>query len=127
ERGLLRAARLALPDDASELLLFIDQFEQLFYLADDRAEIAHFLDSLFVAVTHPRSRVRVVIALRADYFDRPLMHLGFGSLMRQRTEVIVPLTVAELQRAVVAPAERVGVTFEPGLATAIVAEVNRQP
>ncbi|MGE5072878.1 MAG: protein kinase domain-containing protein, partial [Anaerolineae bacterium] len=127
ERGLSRATQMVLPDDGSELVLVIDQFEQAFTLVEDRAEASRFLDSLFAAVTDPASRLRVIITLRADFYDRPLLQPDFGDLVRCRTEVVMPLAADELVRAIVGPAERVGVTLEPGLAAAIVADVNEQP
>jgi WD40 repeat protein/DNA-binding SARP family transcriptional activator len=127
ERGLLRATQLLLPADDSELLLVVDQFEHVFTRVDDDAEAAHFLNSLFTAVTDPASRLRVIITLRADFYDRPLLHPGFGNLLRQHTEVVMPLTADELECAIVGPAERVGVTLEPGLVAAIEADVNEQP
>ncbi len=127
ERGLLRATQLVLPADGSELVLVIDQFEHVFTLVDDDAEAAHFLKSIFTAVTDPSSRLRVIITLRADFYDRPLLHPDFGNLLRQRTEIVMPLAADELVCAIVAPAERVGVTLEPGLVAAIVADVNEQP
>ncbi|UCC64726.1 MAG: protein kinase, partial [Anaerolineae bacterium] len=126
ERGILRAARLALPEEG-ELLLIIDQFEELFTLVEHRAEAWHFLDSLYAAVSDPRSPLRVVITLRADFFDRPLSHPSFSSLLQSRTEVVVPLTLEELGQAIRGPVERVGVTLEEGLVTAMVAQVNEQP
>src|SRR5690242_7585564 len=114
ERGLLRAVKRVLPGDAqTELVLVIDQFEELFTLVEDEATRAHVLDSLFVAVTDSRSRVRVVITLRADFYDRPLLYQGFGELVRRRTEVVLPLTLKELERAIIRPAERVEVALEP--------------
>src|SRR5439155_4249334 len=72
ERGLARAVKRVLPDDErSELLLVIDQFEELFTLVPDEQVRADFIDSLFSAVTDPRSRLRVLITLRADFYDRP--------------------------------------------------------
>jgi WD40 repeat protein len=71
--------------------------------------------------------VRVIVALRADFYDRPLMHPGFSELVRQRTEVVVPLTAEELAQAVASPAERVGVAYEPELVAQIVADVVEQP
>ena len=127
ERGLLRATQLLLPADDSELLLVVDQFEHVFTRVDDDAEAAHFLNSLFTAVTDPASRLRVIITLRADFYDRPLLHPGFGNLLRQHTEVVMPLMADELERAIVGPAERVGVSLEPGLVAAIAADVNEQP
>jgi len=139
ERGLIRAARLALPDGSadtqtptgkeqqSELLLVVDQFEECFTRAVDKAESKHFLRSLWAAVNEPRSRVRVIITLRADFYDRPLMHPEFSQLMRQRTEVVVPLTAEELAEAICKPAERAGVRLEAGLVESIVADIKEQP
>jgi WD40 repeat protein/DNA-binding SARP family transcriptional activator len=126
-RGLARAARLALPGEGDELLLVIDQFEELFTLVEDRDEAKRFLDNLHAAATEPRSRVRVVVTLRADFYDRPLMHPDFSALVQARTEVVVPLSADELERAIRLPAERAGVEVEPGLATALVADTVQQP
>jgi WD40 repeat protein len=127
DRGLVRAARLALPTENSTLLLVIDQFEEVFTLVENKAEAAHFLNSLYAAVTTPRSPVRVLITLRADFYDRPLMYPNFAELVRQRTEVVLPLTAEELSRAITAPAERVGARYEAGLVSQIVVDVNDQP
>ncbi len=127
ERGLLRATKRVLPDDDTELLIFIDQFEELFTLVDDEETRKHFMDSLIVAVTDPRSRIRVIATLRADFYDRPLQYNRFGELMRARTEIVLPLSAEELERAITGPAKRVGLHIEDPLVTAIVADVNEQP
>src|SRR4029079_16897754 len=73
ERGLARAIKRVLPDDAAtELVLVIDQFEELWTLTEDEDVRAHVLASLIAAIDDPRSRVRVIITLRADFIDRPL-------------------------------------------------------
>ena len=77
---LLRAVLRILPDDASRLLLVIDQFEELFTLVDDEQR-DRFLDSLVALATDPRGRIRVLVTLRADFYDRPLMHPAFGRMM----------------------------------------------
>lgn len=127
ERGLIRAIKRILPDDETELFLFIDQFEELFTLIEDEARRAAFLKILAVALRDIRCRLRVVITLRADYYDRPLLYTDFGEIVRENTEIILPLSPDELEQAIAAPAERVGVSFETGLISAIVAEVNNQP
>lgn len=125
--GLVRAADLILPKDGSELFLVIDQFEELFTLAQNPSDAEHFLDLIYKAVTHSRSRVRVVIALRADFYDRPLHHPGLGELVRSRMETLLPLSAEELERAIIEPARQVGVTFEPGLPARIIEEMLYQP
>lgn len=127
ERGILRAARLALPDKDSELLLVIDQFEEIFTLVEDKAETRNFLESLCVAVTDPGNPLRVVITLRADFFDRLLLSSGLSRLVQDRTEVVISLSVDEMERAIRAPAEQCGITVESGLVAAIVADMVEQP
>ncbi len=126
-RGLLRTVRTVLPDNTAELLLVIDQFEEIFTLGIDPAEVQFLLESLYIAVIDERSPVRILITLRADFFDRPLMHQHFSEIIRYRTEAIPPMTPEELEQAIVRPAKRVGVAVEAGLSTTLVAEVKEQP
>jgi len=125
--GLTRTAKLILPDDGSELLVVIDQFEELFTLVQDEDTRLHFLQLLHAAVTDPRSRVRVVVTLRADFYDRPLQYPEFGALVQARTETVLPLSAEELERAILRPAAAVGVKFEEGLAASIAHDVHYQP
>ena len=127
QRGLIRAVRRVLPGDDDQLLLVIDQFEELFSLVEGNEKAKFFLDSLYTAVTDPASRLRVVITLRADFYDRPLNYPDFGGLVQKGTEVILPLSTEELQDAIRILTERVGVTFEEGLVTDIVTDVVDQP
>jgi len=127
-RGLYESVNGILPEDtATELFLFIDQFEEVFTLVDNESEAARFLTAIHTAVTEPGSRIRVVITLRADFYDRPLLYPNMSELMRKRTEVVVPLTADELERAITGPAQQASVFLEDGLVMAIVSEVNRQP
>ncbi len=127
-RGLVRAAKRVLPSDQDvELVLVIDQFEELFTLLADETTRTHLIDNILSAVTDPRSRVRVVLTLRADFYDRPLIYPRLAELMRSHTEVVVPLTFEELERAIAGPAERVGLTLEPGLVATIAHDVEAQP
>jgi WD40 repeat protein/serine/threonine protein kinase len=126
EHGLSRIADLILPDDGSELVIIIDQFEEVFTLVEDEAHRQKFLDLIRCAITGPRSRVRVVVTLRADFYDRPLHYPEFGELMRSRMETVLPLTAQGLEKAITGPAERVGVTFEEGLVAQIVSEMTYQ-
>lgn len=124
--GLLNAARLLLPPGA-ELLIIIDQFEEVFTLCDSEEERAQFLDLLEVAAGAEGSPLRVIITLRADFYDRPLMDEGFGDLMRQRTEVVLPMSTTEMERAITGPAERVGLMVDPNLLGAIIADLREEP
>jgi WD40 repeat protein/class 3 adenylate cyclase len=127
EHGLLRAVLRLLPSDGSELVLVIDQFEEVFTLVEDESVRTHFLGSLEAAATDPRSRVRVVATLRADFYDRPLLYRGFADLFKSRVEAVVPLSAEELERAISGPAKRVDVSLEPGLVAAMLGDVAEEP
>src|SRR5205814_966815 len=85
-KGLLQALDGVL-QGKQDLLLVIDQFEEVFTLVDDEQERQHFLDLLFTAATTSGSRLHVVITLRADFYDRPLLYENFGALVQARTQV----------------------------------------
>ncbi|MCI0714386.1 MAG: WD40 repeat domain-containing protein, partial [Chloroflexi bacterium] len=127
EMGLHKALPRILPDEQGEVVLFIDQFEEIFTLSTNPQVTTHFLNSLIKAVTAEDSRLRLIVTIRADFYDRPLLRPGFSELMRQCTEVVIPLNADELQAAISRPAERVGVALEPGLVAAIVTEVADEP
>ena len=125
-RGLLEVVGDAFPE-ASEIVIVVDQFEEVFTLTRDDREREAFLEALRVATVDPSSRLRVIVTLRADFFDRPLATPRFGELLGRRTETVTPLTPDELEQAIRGPAERVGVPPEPGLVAEIVADVVHQP
>jgi WD40 repeat protein/class 3 adenylate cyclase len=127
ERGLLRAVKQILPDDGSELVLVVDQLEEVFTLVDDERQRVHFLALLERAVLDPHSRLRVVTTLRADFYDRPLLYSGFAELLRDYVEAVVPLTADQFERAIVGPADAVGVGLEAGLLAEMVADVAHEP
>ena len=126
-RGLVRVAGLILPDDGSELVVIVDQLEEVFTLVDSEARRTQFLDLLVTAATDPRSRMRIIVTLRADFYDRPLHYPQFGELVRMNMETVMPLSADELEAAIAKPAARVGVSFEPGLVATITGDVHYQP
>lgn len=125
-KGLIQAVENVLGDN-DQLLLVIDQFEEVFTLVEDENERRQLLDLLHTAISTPDSRLWIVITLRADFYDKPLLYEEFGALMQARTQVILPLSTGELQRAITGPAHRVGLEVDTDLAAAIVADVREEP
>jgi WD40 repeat protein/DNA-binding SARP family transcriptional activator len=117
--------RVVAPD--ATLLLVIDQLEEVFTQARDPAGGDHFLEILAAAATVSAGAVRIVVGLRADYYDRPLSHATFGGVIGKAVESVAPLTAPELGRAIAGPARQAGITLEPGLEARIIADVIDQP
>jgi WD40 repeat protein/DNA-binding SARP family transcriptional activator len=125
EGGVDEALRRLVPD-GGQLLLVVDQFEELFTLAGEGEQRA-FLDGLTHAISTPDSRLRVVATLRGDFYDRPLGFRRFGALVRDATVTVPAMSAADLEAAVVGPAERVGAVVEPALVAELVAAVVDEP
>lgn len=125
-RGLLQAVDRVVPE-GSELVLVVDQFEEAFTLTEDESERILLLESLRVAAADPSSRARIVVTLRADFYDRPLNYPRFGPLLGAGTEVMTPLAPDELERAIVRPAGSVGQRVEPALVAQVASDVAEQP
>jgi WD40 repeat protein len=126
-QGLLRVVHTMLPDQQGDLLLVVDQFEEVFTQAADPREAQQFLRLIQTAITAPDSRVRVIVTLRADFYDRPLSQPDLGELMRKRTEIVIPLRPEELEEAITQPLIGTGIELEAGLAAEIISDLNDQP
>lgn len=127
DRGLLRVIKQILPPDDSSLLLIIDQFEELFSAVTSDEMRLLFLHNLVTVARDERSRVKVVLTMRADFFDRPLEHAELGRLVRRGMVAVTPPTREGLAQAIVGPARGVAVELEPGLVTEIIHDVDGQP
>jgi hypothetical protein len=126
ELGIRRVVKRILPP-GSELLLVVDQFEELFTLTADEETRRRFLAGLTALASDPHSPARVLVTLRADFLDHPLRYPEFGELVRTGMVAVAAPSEDELAEAIERPAQRVGVRFEPGLVTQIVADVRDQP
>jgi WD40 repeat protein/serine/threonine protein kinase/DNA-binding SARP family transcriptional activator len=126
ELGIRRVVKRILPP-GGQLLLVIDQFEELFTLTADDETRRRFLTGLIALASDPHSRVRVLVTIRADFLDHPLRDPEFGELLRTGMVAVAAPSEDELADAIEQPARRVGVRFEPGLVSQIVADVRDQP
>ncbi|MBZ0280505.1 MAG: protein kinase [Anaerolineae bacterium] len=126
-RGLLWAVDNLLANTEGDLLLVIDQFEEIFTLVSDENDRTHFLELLRHAAESEQSRLHVILTLRADFYDRPLLYEGFGGLVQKHTQVVLPLSADEIERAISGPAHRVGLQVDGDLIAAVVADVQEEP
>ncbi|MEN8235396.1 MAG: BTAD domain-containing putative transcriptional regulator [Actinomycetota bacterium] len=113
--------------DGSEVLLIVDQFEELFTLTPDEGVRRRFIAALTELSSDPLNRVRVVVTMRADFYDRPLEYSAFGDLLRSGLVSVTTPDEDSLVETVVGPASGVGLSVETGLAEMIAADVAGQP
>ncbi|GLX48804.1 hypothetical protein Shyhy01_17540 [Streptomyces hygroscopicus subsp. hygroscopicus] len=106
--------------------LIIDQFEELYTLCADPAEREAFIDRLLTA-TDPAGRLRVVIAVRADFLGRCAEHSRLTDALQDGSVLVGPMSRDELREAVVRPAQTVGLIVERSLTARILDEVEGEP
>jgi serine/threonine protein kinase len=94
------------------VLLYIDQFEELYTLVHDPAERAAFVTCLRAAADDPSSPVRVVLSLRSDFLDRAAEDRAFMAALTEGMHYLMPLGHDGLLQALVRPAEQAGHVFE---------------
>ncbi|MFE9141865.1 helix-turn-helix domain-containing protein [Streptomyces tubercidicus] len=109
-----------------ETWLLVDQFEELFTLCTDDAERSAFLDHL-LAARHEASRLRVVLAVRADFFGRCADHTALAAALQDATLLVGPMDTHQLRAAIVRPAAARGLIVERDLTARIIEEINGEP
>ncbi|WP_445276263.1 nSTAND1 domain-containing NTPase [Streptomyces lincolnensis] len=117
---------LAPAEGEPESWVVVDQFEEVFTLCRDRAERDRFID-LLLASREPDSRLRVLIAVRADFYARCTEHRGLADSLRGVGLPVGPMSADELREVVVRPAQAVGLQVERELTARIVEEVLDEP
>jgi WD40 repeat protein len=108
------------------LLVFVDQFEELYTLGAPPRERAAFLACLLGAADDPSSPLRVVLSLRSDFLDRPAEHPTFAAELARGLVLLPPVGPEGLREALLRPLEAVGYRFEDdALAATMVGELER--
>jgi WD40 repeat protein/DNA-binding SARP family transcriptional activator len=124
-RALENATGAAAPRD--RLLLAVDQFEEVFVVCRDERERAAFVDTLVASARDPRRRALVLVAVRADFYGRCATYPELWRLLGANQLPVGPMRRDELRRAIESPASRAGLTVEPDLTEALIADVEGEP
>ncbi len=111
---LVEICRRSLPTSKpwAEILFFIDQFEEVFTRVMPKDREA-FIAMLTQAAQS--SRVRIIVTLRADFYNRCIESPAMAKLIKDNTYPLAAPTRDALREMIERPAARAGLSFEPGL------------
>jgi basic membrane lipoprotein Med (substrate-binding protein (PBP1-ABC) superfamily)/DNA-binding SARP family transcriptional activator len=123
--ALAEAARIGY-GSGEDLLLVIDQFEEVFSAAGE-VDRDRFLEALSALGEAGDGHVRVVLTLRGDFYDRPLLHPRFSRVFVPSVVNVLPMAPDEIEAAILGPAGRVDVAVEPSLRATLVADAAGEP
>ena len=112
---------------SERLILAVDQFEEVFTACGDEAERAGFIGALVECARDERRRTRVLVALRADFYGRCAAYPELARLLSANHILVGPMDRDELRRAIQLPARSAGLSVEPRLVDALVADVDGEP
>lgn len=110
--------------DDIKIVLVIDQFEELFTMAD-AADRKAFIQTIVQACS---AHLRIIVTLRADYYGHAIaVDRALSDLLEVATVNVGPMTYEEAERVITVPARAVGCEFEPGLVSRILKDIEQQP
>ena len=131
------------------LLLVVDQWEELYTQARDRpikgvqdakdelgdaqtknGEISSECDTfvrILLESVRSEPRLSLVLTIRGDFYGRALQDRALGDQLQDAIVNISPMARNELRRAIVEPAEKVSLSFEPGLVDEILGDIGNEP
>ncbi len=113
----------------SGLILVVDQFEEVFTLCSDAGERQRFLSCLLDPLADGELRLKVILTLRIDFLSRCLEsdHPTLGHI-EDHLAIVKPLrpdeNAADLEDAIVKPAQKVGLEVQPELVEQILDDVK---
>ncbi len=120
--GLLSIALANRPASA-ELLLFIDQFEELYTVVQPDL-IAAFVRCLLALSASVR--VRLVLSVRADFYAQCVAQ-GLAEVLRTASYPLAAAESGALYAMITRPAALAGLAFEPGLDEVISSDAGHEP
>jgi serine/threonine protein kinase len=94
------------------ILLFIDQFEELYTLVPDPGERRAFTAAISGVADDTAAPLRVVVSMRSDFLDRVAEDPRFMEDLSRGLVFLSPPDRVGLREALVAPVEMVGYRFE---------------
>ncbi len=100
----LHQIALSLAHQETYIVLFVDQFEELFAQDVTEQERRQFIDLLVTAVSEQRGHVLILLTLRADCYDQPLAYPDLARLIQQHQCTVLPMESQDLRAVIERPA-----------------------
>ena len=122
-----QAETLLGPDPAQRLILYIDQFEELFTQTRNEIRRQSFLALLTDAIAREDGRVTVILSMRSDFMSQCATYPELLSLINQQFQLVGAMTSQELALAILKPALVVGAEIEPDLVAQVIADMKGEP
>ncbi len=109
------------------ILVYIDQFEELYtHVADDK-ERNQFINTLLDASNDQNDHLTILLTLRADFLGKALTNRSLADALQNADLKLGPMNREELRQVTERPAEIQNIKFEPGLTDLILEQMEKDP
>ena len=128
-KGASGLRRLVQESPAPRVILVIDQFEEVFTRCVDLEEREQFFTCIMGALDDTNDKLRVIIAMRADFVGKCLEreYSGLAQQVALGTVNVLPMDESELRAAICKPAAKAGLAVDDALVTQILADIDGEP
>lgn len=125
---LARICETALPEDRQgRMVLFVDQFHEIFTQVKKQAAREAFINLLTTAVAAQDGRFILLLAMRSDFVSSCAGYPALNGLLNENFAMVGAMQPEELVRAIVLPAKRVGLPVEDELVAQIINDTKGEP
>ena len=126
--GVHLLARSLEKQTEERVVLFIDQFEEVFTQMISEEERMQFLDLLVIAVSEPQGPIILILTLRADFYDQSMRYPDLFHLIEAHHSFVLPMNLKELREVIekAAGLPDVQLTFEGDLVSNLLFEMQKQ-
>ncbi len=109
--------------DRQRILLFIDQFEELFTQSIDRQYCQKFLQALAHAVNNAK-KFTLLFTLRSDFLKTTQQNNDFQQLLgKYSLQHLEDMTLTQIKIGIIQPAAKLGMKFEKGLVDRLLSDL----
>jgi len=112
------------------LILFADQFEELFALSSEDMQ-TQFMEGLLALLDSDTSvklstslPITIILTLRADFYGHLLRYADIKKHLDVGRVDVYPMSETELKTVIEEPARQIGLDFEPGLVENIIEDAS---
>ena len=128
ELGLAEAARRSELPAASNLLIVVDQFEEIFRFRQsgvaEQEQAGAFVQLLLHAVKEPEQRIYVLLTMRSDYIGDCAQFMGLAEAINQGEYLIPRLSREQMKAAIEGPIKVGGADISPNVLQKLLRDVG---
>ena len=122
--GLRRLADTALDATLDHLVILVDQFEEVYSLAESAPERAGFVGVLLNAAADRGGRVSVLLTMRTDFVGLTQRDPRLNRLLASQSRLVPAMSGSELRAAIAEPARVAGRPIDAATVERLVADTE---